>query len=107
LIWPTKPSGGALGLRRAAHFAAADLEVPLSGEDLERLGVAAFLPGRDDESDQAWERAHRDWLGAGNLIRAARCAFWLAYGVLDGGETTRGGGWLARAGRLLDESDVD
>jgi DNA-binding NarL/FixJ family response regulator len=90
-----------------AHFSTADREARLSGEDLERLGVAAFLIGRDDESDHAWERAHRDWLSQGNLIRAARCAFWLAYGLLDRGETSRGGGWLARARRLLDESDLD
>jgi DNA-binding CsgD family transcriptional regulator len=90
-----------------AYFSAADRESRLSGEDLERLGVAAFLIGMDDESDKAWERAHRDWLSQGNLTRAARCAFWLAYGLLDRGETTRGGGWLARAGRLLEESNVD
>jgi DNA-binding NarL/FixJ family response regulator len=90
-----------------AHFSAVDRESRLLGEDLERLGVAAFLIGMDDESDAAWERAHRDWLSQGNLARAARCAFWLAYGLLDRGETTRGGGWLARATRLLEESDVD
>jgi DNA-binding NarL/FixJ family response regulator len=84
-----------------------DRESRLLGEDLERLGVAAFLIGMDDESDTAWERAHRDRLSQGNVARAARCAFWLAYGLLDRGETTRGGGWLARATRLLEESDVD
>lgn len=88
-------------------FLAADHEAPLPGEDLERLGVAAFLVGRADESDRAWERAHRAWLGEGDVTRAARCAFWLAYGLLDRGEMTRGAGWLARARRLLEESGRD
>jgi len=34
--------------------------------------------------------------------RAVRCAFWLAYALLNKGELARGGGWLARARRLLE-----
>jgi tetratricopeptide (TPR) repeat protein len=39
--------------------------------------------------------------------RAARCAFWLALGLLFGGELGRAGGWLARARRLLDDGQHD
>jgi tetratricopeptide (TPR) repeat protein len=46
-------------------------------------------------------RAYRDHLGRGALNRAARCAFWLAFGLLFRGETARAGGWLTRAERLL------
>ena len=79
----------------------------LPAEDLERLGIAAFLIGRDESSDVAWERAYREWLGDGNLTRAAGSAFWLAFGLLDRGEMTRGEGWLARASRLLEDNDLD
>jgi tetratricopeptide (TPR) repeat protein len=39
--------------------------------------------------------------------RAVRCAFWLAFGLLNRGEQARGGGWIARARRLLDEGRRD
>jgi DNA-binding CsgD family transcriptional regulator len=90
-----------------ASLSATDQETGLAGEDLERLAVAAFLTGEDDVSDDAWERAHRDWLRGGDIARAARCAFWLAYGLLDRQEGVRGGGWLARAERLLEDNDLD
>ena len=37
----------------------------------------------------------------GDPARAARCAFWLAFGLLNAGELARGGGWVDRAQRLL------
>ncbi|MGH9024768.1 MAG: LuxR C-terminal-related transcriptional regulator, partial [Acidimicrobiia bacterium] len=73
----------------------------LGTEDLERLAVAAHLVGRDDESVRAWERAHVEWVGLGDPDRAARCAFWLAFGLLLRGETAQASGWLARAARLV------
>jgi DNA-binding CsgD family transcriptional regulator len=76
-------------------------------DDLERLAVAAFLAGRDEDSAGAWERAHQLCLHAGEAARAVRCAFWLAFGLLNRGEVARGGGWLARARRLLDEGGLD
>jgi DNA-binding CsgD family transcriptional regulator len=39
--------------------------------------------------------------------RAARCAFWLAFILLIKGELVRGGGWVARARRLLDDLQQD
>jgi DNA-binding NarL/FixJ family response regulator len=90
-----------------AQLMAADREAPLEIEDLERLAVAAHLVGRDDESAQIWARAHHECLRLGEAARAARCAFWLAFGLLNRGEQARGGGWLARAKRLLDEGDLD
>ena len=36
-------------------FAAADREAPLDPEDLERLATAAYLMGRDDESEAFWD----------------------------------------------------
>ena len=86
-----------------AELSAAGREAALELEDLERLALAAYLVGMDGESDDAWLRAHRECLRLGYVERAARCAGWLAQGLLLRGETARGGGWLARAQRLLDE----
>jgi DNA-binding CsgD family transcriptional regulator/tetratricopeptide (TPR) repeat protein len=90
-----------------AELSAADREGTLELEDLERLAVAAYLVGADADSDDAWLRAHRECLRLGDVVRAARCAGWLAQGLLLRGEMARGGGWLARAQRLLDEVDHD
>jgi DNA-binding CsgD family transcriptional regulator len=90
-----------------AELSAADREAALTLEDLERLAVAAYLVGADGDSDDAWLRAHHECLRLGYVVRAARCAGWLAQGLLLRGEMARGGGWLARAQRLLDEAQDD
>jgi DNA-binding CsgD family transcriptional regulator/tetratricopeptide (TPR) repeat protein len=90
-----------------AELSAADREGPLALEDLERLAVAAYLVGADADSDAVWLRAHQECLRLGDVVRAARCAGWLAQGLLLRGEMARGGGWLARAQRLLDEAHHD
>jgi DNA-binding CsgD family transcriptional regulator len=90
-----------------ARLESADREKALAPEDRERLATAAFMLGRDEDSSAAWTRAHQDYLGRGDLRRAIRCAFWLAFGLLGRGEHARGGGWAARARRLLDEGHDD
>jgi hypothetical protein len=62
-----------------AQLSAVDRERPLGPEDLERLATAAYLVGRDADSDRGWERAYRGFLRAGEVEGAARCAFWLAF----------------------------
>ncbi|HET9556792.1 MAG TPA: DNA-binding response regulator, partial [Actinomycetota bacterium] len=83
------------------RLSAADQAAPLEPDDLELLAAAAFLVGRDDESAEVWARAHQERLARGETERAARCAFWVAFGLLNRGEQARGGGWVARARRLL------
>jgi len=90
-----------------AQLAAADREAPLEPEDLERLASAAYLVGRDADSADIWARAHHEFLRRGDHERAARSAFWLAFGLLDKGELARGSGWIARARRLLDDGKHD
>ena len=90
-----------------AELSAADREAPLDPEDLERLAMAAYLLGRDDYSVEAWERAHHELLRRGDEERAARCAGWMVFVLMNGGEFARGGGWLARARRLLDDGQRD
>jgi DNA-binding CsgD family transcriptional regulator/tetratricopeptide (TPR) repeat protein len=87
-----------------AELSAADREAALELDDLERLAVAAYLVGADADSDDAWLRAHHECLRLGDVVKAARCAGLLAQGLLLRGEIARGGGWLARAQRLLDEA---
>ena len=41
-----------------AELSAADRAASLDPEDVERLAMAAYLIGRDEESVGAWERAH-------------------------------------------------
>ncbi len=91
-----------------AHLSAADSDSPLDPEDLDRLATVAYLIGEDAASDAARTRAHHGFLDRGDVIRAARSAYWLAFAML--GRFTQfaqGGGWLARARRLLDDAGAD
>ena len=89
------------------QFSALDREAPLAPADLERLAMAAYLVGRDDDSADVWARASHEWLRQGDVPRGARSAFWLGFTLLHRGELARGGGWLARAQRLLDDGQLD
>jgi DNA-binding CsgD family transcriptional regulator len=90
-----------------AEFATLGREAGIEPADLEGAALAAYLTGRDDECEDLWGRAYRAWLSRGDRPRAARCAFWLGLPLLLKGESARGGGWLARAGRLVDEPRLD
>jgi ATP/maltotriose-dependent transcriptional regulator MalT len=90
-----------------AQLSGADREAPLEVNDLEQLAVAAYLVGRYEESVDAWTRAYREWERAGDAPQAARCGFWLAFGLLNRGELARGGGWVDKAQRPLDEGQHD
>jgi DNA-binding CsgD family transcriptional regulator len=90
-----------------AQLSAADRQAPLEPEDLERLANAAHLVGRDDDVADVGARAHHEFLKRGEVERAVRCAFWLAFGFLNRGDQARGGGWMARARRLLDDGQLD
>jgi DNA-binding CsgD family transcriptional regulator len=86
---------------------AADRAAPLPPSDLERLALALFLVGRADDSTATWTRAHHGWLDAGDPARAARCAFWLAFGIDMTGTQAPAAGWFERARRLADEAGHD
>jgi DNA-binding CsgD family transcriptional regulator len=86
---------------------AADREASLGPQDLDRLAVAAYLTGRDVECGELWARAFKEYLRVGDAPRAARSAFWLALGLMLQGEMARGGGWLMRGQRLLDEAGTE
>ena len=85
----------------------ADRTEPLAPTDLERLATAAYLTGNDAESALAWGRAHQGWRDEGEHSRAVQCAFWLGFALVQRGDMAQGGGWLARAGRMVEEHGLD
>src|SRR6185436_20098903 len=88
-----------------AQFALADHETPLEPADIEKLATAAYLIGLDTDSATAWSRAYHERASAGDWIQAARCAFWMGFGLMSRGEYAQAAGWLARARRQLDQTD--
>ena len=86
------------------QLSAAHREGQLGIDDLERLAVAAYMVGRDDACDDAWVEAHHAWLRGGEAERAARCAFWQALGLFFRGDLAPAMGWVARGGRVLEDS---
>ncbi len=83
----------------------ADTQRPLGPEDLELLATALFMLGREHEYYAALERAHHGHLQAGANRRSAYCALWLGMQLSRHGEIGRGGGWLGRAQRLLEDEE--
>jgi DNA-binding CsgD family transcriptional regulator len=82
-------------------FLDADQENPLHAADLEKMALAAYLIGRDDEYLRTLERAFVAYLETDESHCAVRCAFWLGFRLLMRGEMGRASGWFARAQRLL------
>jgi len=90
-----------------ALLSARDRRAPLGPDELERLGIAAFLSGHEGDSIEVHTRAHNLALDEGDARQAARSAFWVAFILLGSRELTRAAGWAARARRLLDERRLD
>jgi DNA-binding CsgD family transcriptional regulator len=80
----------------------ADQAAPLGAEDLELLTISAYMLGRDDESMLYLERAHHRHAERGEVLRAARCAFWVGLRLALRGEVGPATGWLSRTQRLLE-----
>ncbi len=94
---------------KEAHTLLAELHRAGSLElaDLERLAASAYLVGEDDEAMDVWAHAHQECLEAGDPPGAARCATWIGFCLTARGERARGGGWFARARRILEEWGSD
>ena len=101
------PSRGRRGRTPTPSLSAADGADPLGPDDLERLATAAYLIGRDDSGADVGARAHHEFLRRGQVERAVRCAFWMGFSLIEQGDEARGGGWLARGRRLLDDAQLD
>lgn len=89
------------------QLSAADRRAPLGAGDLDRLARAAYLVGSVDAATETWERAHHAFLDRGDAGPAVRCAFWLGLTLVLRGEHARGGGWLARAQHILENTAPD
>jgi DNA-binding CsgD family transcriptional regulator len=90
-----------------ARLSEADRAGAIVAGDLERLATAAYLAGHDQASTELWARAFHGRIDHGETALAVRCAFWLGFGLLQRGETAQCGGWLARAGRLVEQHSLD
>ena len=90
-----------------AHLSAADREGPLELADLERMAMAAYLVGRDEDSVDIRARAHHECVRMRDPVSAARCTLRLGTQLLLTGEMAQGGGWIARAERIIEEGDLD
>jgi class 3 adenylate cyclase len=88
-------------LLRAADEAGEDLEP----EDLLLLGEAAMWVGQMDLVVAYFERAYRGYLQAGQTLRAAFVATWIAHIQKNNLQMSVAGGWMSRAKRLLDLED--
>jgi DNA-binding CsgD family transcriptional regulator len=84
------------------QFAMADAATPLDLDDLERLALAAYLAGLDEESTLWWTRAHHEAIRGDDPHRAARNAVLIGSGLMFRGETAPAMGWFARGGRVLE-----
>jgi DNA-binding CsgD family transcriptional regulator len=89
------------------QLATADRDALLAPDDIQRLATAAYLIGKDAESEDLLVRAHNEFLSHGDTKRAVRMAFWLGFSLQSRGETARGNGWISRARRLLDDCRDD
>jgi DNA-binding CsgD family transcriptional regulator len=85
-----------------SQLLAADRESPLDPMDLVELAQASHLIGKERDGAEILARAHQGFLSRGQTQPAARCAFWLGFTLLLNGEPAQAGGWLSRAGRLLE-----
>ena len=100
--WARRRWGDAVAALRAA-----DGESALAVADLERLALAQYLIGDEAATAETWQRAHHDRMAAGDTAGAARCAFWLAFGLDITGTDARAAGWYERARRLVDDAGLD
>jgi tetratricopeptide (TPR) repeat protein len=85
----------------------ADQASGLDPSQLQVLAEAAYLLGRDDETIDALERAHRVLVDEGEAGSAATCAFWLGLTLLIVGQPARAAGWFRRQERLLGQTKAD
>ena len=83
----------------------ADQTAPLDCDDLQRLGIAAYLIGDELEFERYFDRLHRVQLEQGRREQAARTAYWLGLTLLFRGEMAQSNAWIARGQRLVENLD--
>jgi len=95
--------GLAFQLKRASNDG--ELSVPHGTSPdpfkLAESAKASLLIGKEREGLDLLARAQQSFLSMGETRAAARCAFWLGFVALLGGDAAQASGWLSRAERLL------
>lgn len=86
-----------------ALLSSADAQKSLPPADLERLGICAYMLGRDADAVAGWSRAFSAFVEQSEPLRAARVGFWSSLVLLLGGQGAQSGGWVSRTDRLLKE----
>jgi len=79
----------------------------LDATELDRYAVVCIMLGRLDEYFAIRERAYEQCLAGGDLLGAAEVALWVGCQRMVQGEVGPGSGWLARAGRLVEQDGTD
>jgi hypothetical protein len=79
----------------------------LSPEDTMAFATSAYLLGNVDEAMRALQAGYQDRTRNGDSLGAARFASWLGLLLTIRGEPAVGGGWFARAQRLLETEPKD
>ena len=101
-------AGNASRHKQLPHMAAGELTVrsgraPSDPYQLVESAQASLLIGKEREGLEILARAHQSFLALGESRAAARCAFWLGFIALLGGDVAQASGWLSRAQRLLED----
>ncbi|MDW4550289.1 LuxR C-terminal-related transcriptional regulator [Defluviimonas sp. D31] len=79
----------------------------VDGDSLRDYATAAYMTGREDTYLDLMGRAFDAYTDTKAPREAARTAFWIGLTLLFRHEHGRGGGWLARAGHVLQEAGTD
>ncbi len=79
----------------------------LGPEDTMALATSAYLLGNVDEAVRALQAGYQDRIRNGDSLGAVRFASWLGIVLNVRGEVAVGGGWVARAQRLLETEPED
>ena len=79
----------------------------LAPEDTMALATSAYLLGNVDEAVRALQGGYQDRIRNGDSLGAVRFASWLGLLLNVRGESAVGGGWVARAQRLLETETED
>jgi DNA-binding NarL/FixJ family response regulator len=85
----------------------AEERAPLAPEDYEALTAARFMVSPDQVGAEIMGSASQVLLDRGDVLRAARAAFWAGATLLRLGQFATGSGWNARGRRLLDDAGIE
>ncbi len=71
-------------------------QTALSPTELDELGLAAWFIGREADSEQAWDAAHRAHLDRDEPDAAMLSVFWLGFTLGEHGHAVKAAAWMSR-----------